>query len=387
MVKYLRKLLSSFLLLPLVTPFKTTLPLETKGSRLLSMAMSTSHSELGRVELFFKGPSELQDRVRFLRARGVTSFNIVNKDKKDDVEGWVNSIREVYPEAHVCAHYSLKHNKVPRKGVKEQKELLLQSLKKTDADEILVISGSGEKKEWNTLEALKFAVQDGEGAALHRSSSLTMSKKLRSPKIAVAYNPYFPSHSDQEKENRRLTEKLATGCVSKIYLQFGTDLERLQKGLELIQNENISSSNGTGSVDIDTDVGIGIAGSLFLPSKKLIAQQKFRPWNGVFLSDKFLKGPEQASAIISKMIQIYKANNVEILWEAPGIRTEKEMEVVQELLHGTATATGVPKVGPLVGKPQKIPSAIRKTSTDDRNNSSLSSADSSVTKRIKRNIA
>lgn len=386
MVQYLQKLMSSILLLlPHVTPLKTTLPMKTKGTRSLSMAMSASHSELGRVELFFKGPSELKDRVRFLRSRGVTSFNLVNKDKKDDVEDWVDSIREVYPEAHVCAHYSLKHNKVPRKGVKEQKELLLQSLKKTDANEILVISGSGEKKAWNTLEALKFAVQEGEDATAHLSSISASSKKLRRPKIAVAYNPYFPSRFDQEKENRRLTEKLATGCVSKIYLQFGTDLERLQKGLDLIQNKNSSNSNSSVDIGVDTGVGIDIAGSLFLPSKKLIAQQKFRPWNGVFLSDEFLKGPEQASAIISEIIQVYKANNVEILWEAPGIRTEKDVEVVQELLH--RTVTNVSKVEPLVGKQNKIPSATRKTSTYDSNVSSLSSTDASVTKRIKRNRA
>merc|ERR1711935_1212667 len=76
---------------------------------------------------------------------------------------------------------------------------------------------------------------------------------------------------------------------------------------------------------------VGIAGSLFLPTKKLIAQQKFRPWNGVFLCPLFLNGAEEATAIVSEMIQVYNANNVEMLWEAPGIRTEKDMKMVREL--------------------------------------------------------
>ena len=106
--------------------------------------------------------------------------------------------------------------------------------------------------------------------------------------------------------------------MSKIYLQFGTDLNCLQEGIEFIKKNN--------------KCGAEIAGSLFLPTKKLIAQQKFRPWNGVFLSTQFLKGPEEASAIVSDIIRVYKSNNVELLWEAPGIRTEKDLMIIRQLL-------------------------------------------------------
>ncbi|KAL3911791.1 MAG: hypothetical protein SGILL_007144, partial [Bacillariaceae sp.] len=76
-----------------------------------------------------------------------------------------------------------------------------------------------------------------------------------------------------------------------------------------------------------------IAGSLFLPTKKLIAQQKFRPWNGVFLSQEFLSGPEDATAILQEMIKLYSKHGVEVLWEAPGIRTEKDMNLVNDLMQ------------------------------------------------------
>lgn len=272
---------------------------------------SSPSAAVGRIELFFKSPSELKDRVRFLRSSGVSSLNLVNKDKNDDINTWIDSIRDVYPEAHISAHYSLKYNKVPRKGIEKHTELFIEYIKQSTADEILLISGSGDKKAWNTVEALKSLSN-----ATNRGTTAIMDKTFNS-KIAVAYNPYFPSQRDREEENRRLLEKLATGCVSKIYLQFGTDMDCLRKGIEFIQKHCKSD--------------VAIAGSLFLPTKKLIAQQKFRPWNGVFLSPLFLNGAEEATAIVSEMIQVYNANSVEMLWEAPGIRTEKDMKLVREL--------------------------------------------------------
>lgn len=292
-------LLLIFVFVPIVSTAMTT---TAQKSMLTS---SASLAAAGRVELFFKNPSELKDRIRFLRSSGIDSFNLVNKNKKDDMVAWIDWIREVYPEADISAHYSLKHNKVPRKGIQEHTELLLENLRHSKADEILMVSGSGEKKAWNAVEALK-------------AIATSTADRTSHPKIAVAYNPYFPSCHDQAEEKRRLIQKLETGCVSKVYLQFGTDMDCLRQGLEFIRKHK------------DSDVAI--AGSLFLPTKKLIAQQKFRPWNGVFLSPDFLKGPEEATAIVLEMIRVYKANDVEMLWEAPGIRTEKDMGIVKELI-------------------------------------------------------
>lgn len=282
------------------------------------LASASTPSEVGRVELFFKNPEELESRVDFLRSHGISSCNLVNKDKRDDMPGWVDAIKTTYPEADVCAHYSLKYNKVPRKGIEEQKELLLGFLETSSANEILLISGSGKKKTWNTVEALKVIRDATTIKGVVASSS--------HPRIAVAYNPYFPSPSDQKEENRRLVEKLSTGLVSKIYLQFCTDIERLFEGLEFLRAH---TKNGS----------VPIAGSLFLPTKQLIAQQKFRPWNGVFLSPEFLEAPDPARGILLQMIRAYRTNHVEILWEAPGIRTEKDMGVVQELLSTAAATT------------------------------------------------
>ena len=258
-----------------------------------------------RVELFFQSPKDLKDRVRFLQSWGVTAFNLVNKHRSDPVLDWVDTIQNECPDADICAHYSLKYNKVPRKGPEQHAELLQNFLEESKANEMLLVSGSGKSNVWNTLQALEYIPDNHPG------------------QVAVAYNPYFPEPKDQAMENERLAKKLATGKVTKVYLQFGSDLLKLKTGLEYLERTTKDVKNHK----------VTLAGSLFLPTAKLIAQQKFRPWNGVFLGPEFLEGPESASAVVVEMMKLYASHSVEFLWEAPGIRTEKDWAVVEELLQ------------------------------------------------------
>ena len=76
--------------------------------------------------------------------------------------------------------------------------------------------------------------------------------------LHVCYNPYLPDDKDAEEERHRLRAKLATGIVAGVWLQMGSDLGRLQKGLEFLQQQlsHASASSPT------------IYGSVFLPTKK-----------------------------------------------------------------------------------------------------------------------
>jgi hypothetical protein len=137
--------------------------------------------------------------------------------------------------------------------------------------------------------------------------------------MAVAFNPFFPNKQDYEEEKRRLEEKLATGIVFKVYIQFGADLERLQSALQMLttlQSAATTSSSST-STTCPTSKRFEICGSIFLPTKMLIAQQKFRPWNGVFLNDEFLSSPDGAKRIVVQMMRLYEEYSSEILIEAP----------------------------------------------------------------------
>ena len=285
---------------------------------LVSPMPVTNNMKNLRVELFFKGKKELKERVQFLSQYGVNSFNLVNKSRKDTIKEWVDEIRCVLPESSICAHYSLKYNKSASRMNRDDASYEIFSsfvqsfhnendpVDMINRNEVLLISGSGEKVKLDPINTLQ---------------RLKAEKIVSLPKIAVAYNPFFQNEQQREVEKERLLEKLATQQVDKVYLQFGTDLELLRSALTFLAELR------------SDDKFKCISGSIFLPTKKLIAQQKFRPWNGVFLSEEFLQSPENAHQIVVKMMKLYKDYNCEILIEAPGVRNEKDMLVVEKLLE------------------------------------------------------
>jgi hypothetical protein len=65
---------------------------------------------------------------------------------------------------------------------------------------------------------------------------------------------------------------------------------------------------------------------------------KFRPWNGVFLSEEYLESVEAAEAITARLLQAYAEHGVAPLVES-AVRSEQELERVQQLL-GSAQQEG-----------------------------------------------
>ena len=78
-------------------------------------------------------------------------------------------------------------------------------------------------------------------------------------------------------------------------------------------------------------LGIIIIGSVFIPSKVFLARMKFRPWNGVFLSESYLNDVEVASTITREIIQIYNQNGIELLIES-AVKSEKDITRLCEFL-------------------------------------------------------
>lgn len=353
------------------------------SSIMLSTSSSTTNvmSKHHRVELFFKNQSELIERVRFLRdGYGISRFNLVNKNRAEPLASWVQTIRKEYPESDISVHYSLKYNKAAasagrggggkggggrqKKQQRQNQGVEAHAIRLTtfcnqvgllsnndgtttnmnaNANEILIVNGSGEKsKQWNTVTALSHVA----AAATVAINSHSKKKNGGCGIIAVAYNPYFIDSNLQNMENEMLKEKLNTNIVTKVYLQFGTDLTKLRRGLEYIHQLTTTTTTTTTNNNNNNNKSatetkkkeVTIAGSIFLPTAKLIAQQKFRPWNGVYLSEQFLSGPSMATEIVTDIIRLYNEFQVEILWEAPGIRSEKDMIVVQNLMKCVTTA-------------------------------------------------
>lgn len=284
----------------------------TTSNALRTLTMASSSLSSVRIELFFKTTQQLQERVAVLSNRGVTRYNLVNKDAADALMDHVALVRAIQPTADVCVHCSLKYAKVKRGSVDQHFDKVQSFLRTVLATtsisplpHVLMVSGSQPIKDWSTVEAL----QRLQPESLHN---------IMLPRMAVAYNPFFPTKVEQNQEWERLQQKLATGLVSKIYLQFGTDLRLLQQALERLQQEYNT---------------VTVCGSVFMPTAKLIAQQRFRPWKGVYLSDAFLSGPVAARDTVVQILRLYRNHEVELLVEAPGVCTEKDLDLVQQLLH------------------------------------------------------
>jgi len=137
-------------------------------------------------------------------------------------------------------------------------------------------------------------------------------------KISVAFNPYYSTDAEKTVERERLVEKLNTGYISIVYLQFGSDVAMLRDSMSFL-NEVVDRSK------------VQIFGSVFLPSKQLIARMKFRPWKGLLLSEEFLSGVEPAEAIVKEMLQIYHDFSVAPIIET-AFRNDKEAEYMEQLL-------------------------------------------------------
>ena len=250
-----------------------------------------------RIELFFKTPAELKERLRDLTAAGYRSFNLVNKDKKDPMLAWVDvCCEELGPGDDVCAHFSSKYNAKGGPALAERLEALAARSQASGLKlSTLVVSGSGTRKKG------------------HAASDLAGALRAPPSPVGVAFNPY---EDDMEKERAALAAKLKGGGVSSVWLQFGVRLDDLDRELAWLRASFPS---------------LELVGSVFLPTKKLIAQQKFRPWNGVALSDEYLSGPEAAERVTRQLLDVYAKHDVRPLVEAPGVRTAKDLAVVSRL--------------------------------------------------------
>lgn len=353
-----------------------------------------------RIELFFSSEDELRQRISFLRSKGISSFNLVNKSNKDETLKHAQIIEDEFllpssessdKDCHgrgsgndgdvvdddsgvsICAHYSIKYHKsrkldgafqnlqdfVERMEKQQQQKgssssssssITSSAAKTSKNNELLLITGSGPKGKLDSLSALQ-RLQKKSNIDNTVSSSSSFNNSII--KVGVAFNPFFPKDEEYIREKERLLAKLNTGQVDKIYLQFGTDLERLSSALQFLtelkskqQHQTTSTTHSTTATTTATTTPSSssscctptipkfeICGSIFLPTKKLIAQQKFRPWNGVFLSAEFLSSTTCAArSIVLQMMRMYNKFGCEILIEAPGVRNEKDWMIVESLL-------------------------------------------------------
>ena len=143
--------------------------------------------------------------------------------------------------------------------------------------------------------------------------------------FGIAYNPYLENYYGLSGEKVRFEKKISLGLTKSIWLQFGTDIKLLESELNFLKNamKNLSKNNVQ---------NVKLYGSLLIPSRQFISRFKFRPWKGVYISEKYLNSLENFNTFTKDLIQIYLENNI-----CPVIETEfsslEKLDSIHTLLN------------------------------------------------------
>ena len=251
-----------------------------------------------RFELSFKNTFQLENKLNFCISNNINKINIPCKGviKKDFLNETIKYIGDNYKNLDVVYHYSLYHQYIKNK---ENSYLeFLNFIKKCNSyknNEILLVSGSNKKKNFDVLDVL---------------SDLKKEKKVNI-NIGIAYNPYLKNYYNICGERERVEKKFSSRLTKSIWLQFGTDIKLLEKEIKILKESILNNSSKKDKKNVK------VFGSLLIPSREFIARFKFRPWKGVFISEKYLNSLDNFYAFTNDLIKVYLDNNV-----CPVIETE-----------------------------------------------------------------
>ena len=266
-----------------------------------------------RVEISFKDLDQLKKKLDFCLKKKIYRINIPCKGniKKEFLEEVINFIGVNYENLDVIYHYSFYHQFYKNRSLSYQKFLNFLELNKlyNKNNQILLVSGSRKRNEFDVLdilEKLKFDIS-------------------RNLKFGVAFNPYLLEDRDCKIERNRLINKLNSHFVNSIWLQFGSEINQLEREITFLNKILFNSQQLV-------DKNINIYGSLFIPSKQFLARFKFRPWRGVYLSNKYLSSPEESIIITKNIIDFYLNNSIIPLVETE-LSTEKHFIEAQNLIY------------------------------------------------------
>ena len=250
-----------------------------------------------RFELSFKNISQLENKLNFCKFNKIKNINIPCKGpiKRDFFNSTIKYISKNYKEFNVTYHYSLYHQYSQNKEKSFQD--LLDFLKNSYSNknyEILLVSGSNKKKNFDAINVL---------------NKIKEEKNVK-VKLGIAYNPYLKKYYSVTSERERLDKKLSSGLINSIWFQYGTDI-------------NVLNNEVTYLTKVANNEKINLFGSLLIPSKQFIARFKFRPWKGVYISEKYLSSLDDFYDFTRELVYFYEINNITPVIETDFASTEK----------------------------------------------------------------
>ena len=250
-----------------------------------------------RFELSFKNISQLENKLNFCKLNNIKNINIPCKGliKKELFNSTIKYISKNFNEFNVTYHYSLYHQYSKNKNKTYQDFLDFVKSSQTNRNyEILLVSGSNKKKNFDSIDAL---------ACLQKEKNLKV-------KLGIAFNPYLKKYYDVPSERERLESKISSGLINSIWFQYGTDIEVIKN--EVSHLEKVVESKK-----------LNLFGSLLIPSKQFIARFKFRPWKGVHISEKYLNSLDDFYNFTRDLVCFYKNNNITPVIETDFSTSEK----------------------------------------------------------------
>ena len=250
-----------------------------------------------RFELSFKNISQLENKLNFCRLNNLKNINIPCKGsiKKDFFNSTIQYISKKYPEFNVTYHYSLYHQYTQNK--EKSYQYFLNFLKNSFSNrnyKILLVSGSNKKKNFDAIDVLRKIKEE---------------KNLKI-KLGIAHNPYLKKYYEDNSERERLDKKISSGLINSIWLQYGTDINVLQNEVTYLKK-------------LAKHEKIDFFGSLLIPSKQFIARFQFRPWKGVYISEKCLDSLDNFYDFTRDLIFFYKKNKIIPVIETDFASSEK----------------------------------------------------------------
>ena len=258
-----------------------------------------------RFELSFKNIEQLEYKLNFCKSNQINNINIPCKGiiKKEFFNLTFEYIERNYKKFNTTYHYSLYHQ-YSKNNTNSYNEFInfIKRSKKNKKNEILLISGSRKKKNFDVLDVL----------------NELKNKKLLMYKLGVSYNPYLEKYFNISSEKSRYEEKLSSGLIKSLWLQFGTDIELLKNEVNYLKNHNKYKK-------------VKLFGSTLIPSNQFIARFKFRPWKGVHISNKYLSSLENFSCFTKDLIDFYIENNITPVIETD-FTTPKQLDNIYSIL-------------------------------------------------------
>ena len=135
-------------------------------------------------------------------------------------------------------------------------------------------------------------------------------EKILKVKLGIAYNPYLKKYYKVSSERDRFERKINSGLINSVWFQYGTDINVLKSELAYIKNKAKYEK-------------LNLFGSLLIPSKQFIARFKFRPWKGVYISEKCLYSLDYFYDFTKDLVCFYKSNNITPVIETDFTSLEK----------------------------------------------------------------